>query len=154
MHHKFYQNYNASSRFWWYLFCVFLLRAGQSLGPSSHVSNNRVSSRSSSVRGDQRQKIVGGTNYQLVISSKLEVGEPVKHLKHRQLQLSNATATGETVVNTAKNVTDAVATVVTGTLNEVQGTPPNQWSTTAWIIVVVVVVASLCLICCVWNMIC
>lgn len=153
MHNKVF-HYYVPSRLGWYLFCVFLLRAGQPLAQSSRASNSIDSSHSSSVRGDQRQNTVGSTNYQHAFFSKLEAGEHVKHLKHRRLQLSNATATGETVVNTAKNVTDAVATVVTGTLNEVQGTPPNQWSTTAWIIVVVVVVASLCLICCLWKIIC
>jgi hypothetical protein len=105
------------------------------------------------MRGSQRQKIVVSTKYKPFLSSKFETIS-VGQLQQRRLQSSNATATGEIVVNTAKNVSDAVADAVTGTYNEVQGTPPNQWSTKAWIIVVVVVVALFCLICCLWKIIC
>jgi hypothetical protein len=150
MHNKFI-NHSVAKRLWWYLFFVFLLRAGRPFAQSSRASS--VVRSSSSIRGSQRQKTVVSTAYQPFLSSKLEA-VPVEQLQRRRLQSSNATATGEIVVNTAKNVTDAVADAVTGTYKEVQGTPPNQWSTKAWIIVVVVVVALICLICCLWKIIC
>jgi hypothetical protein len=121
MHNKIHRHYGVSRRLWCYLLCVFLLRAGQSLAPSSSASNSIVS-------GNQRQNAVGSTNYQLMFFSR-------GHVKRRRLQLSNATATGE-VVNTGENATDN------------DGNEPL--STTEWIIVgvAVVVVAALCLVCC------